>query len=351
MALELFDLLGLKLDCDGVGRERDLVDDLPDPAVTDLGGMLVEILVIVISEHQPSDEFGDPISDVSVALTNLDHTVELINAHLTLAAPHTVERSEVIRTALRSASGQSEIGLKSADVLAMVLDFQDSADLRDSRSPADASYDFHVIDDIINPRIDVLHDEIERAIALPQESAPYIEWMLAELNDLCDGAFSMACDDAYQASGTIQIDAMTGVLANDVLKEYRVVEIDHASTVLPANGQLTLQSDGSFEYTPEAGFSGQDSFAYALVGTVIDTMPDPEDGEVVSNIANVVIHVGGTQTCPPDFTIDGMLDFLDVSLFLQYYGAVDPLADLTDDGRFDFFDISLFIQQFGAGCP
>lgn len=57
MALEQLDLLGIEMDRDGVGRKSDLVDGFPDPAVADLRGLLVEILVIEISEHQPSDEF------------------------------------------------------------------------------------------------------------------------------------------------------------------------------------------------------------------------------------------------------------------------------------------------------
>lgn len=34
----------------------------------------------------------------------------------------------------------------------------------------------------------------------------------------------------------------------------------------PVNGSLVLRPDGSFSYTPNAGFSGQDSFTYQLAG-------------------------------------------------------------------------------------
>jgi hypothetical protein len=48
----------------------------------------------------------------------------------------------------------------------------------------------------------------------------------------------------------------------------------------PANGQVTLQSDGSFVYTPNEHFYGVDSFTYAA-----------SDGHGSSDIATVTITV------------------------------------------------------------
>ncbi|MEI4235529.1 Ig-like domain-containing protein, partial [Roseovarius sp. D22-M7] len=71
----------------------------------------------------------------------------------------------------------------------------------------------------------------------------------------------VAADDAYAtAYQTALTIAAAGVLANDT-----DVEGDTLSAVLdsgPANGSLTLNADGSFGYTPDAGFSGSDSFTY-----------------------------------------------------------------------------------------
>src|SRR5206468_12634838 len=44
------------------------------------------------------------------------------------------------------------------------------------------------------------------------------------------------------------------------------IDGDPLSTTLlraPANGSVTLNADGSFSYTPNASFSGTDSFVYA----------------------------------------------------------------------------------------
>lgn len=55
--------------------------------------------------------------------------------------------------------------------------------------------------------------------------------------------------------------------------------------------------------------------------------------------------------CVADLTGDGVLDFFDVSAFLNAYNAMDPLADMTGDGGFDFFDVSAFLNAYNAGCP
>lgn len=56
------------------------------------------------------------------------------------------------------------------------------------------------------------------------------------------------------------------------------------------NGTLTLNSDGSFEYEPDDGFSGQDSFTYRA-----------NDGELDSNIATVTITVNPADPAAPKF--------------------------------------------------
>lgn len=55
--------------------------------------------------------------------------------------------------------------------------------------------------------------------------------------------------------------------------------------------------------------------------------------------------------CRVDFDANGELNFFDVSLFIQFYIAQNPLADLNADSRFNFFDVSIFVTEFQAGCP
>lgn len=85
VALELLDLLGLKLDRDGVGRERDLVDGFPDPAVPDFRGLLVEIGVIEVPEDQSSDKLVKMLG-----VDRLDRAVleTVLDRFLTDVVPH-----------------------------------------------------------------------------------------------------------------------------------------------------------------------------------------------------------------------------------------------------------------------
>ncbi len=55
--------------------------------------------------------------------------------------------------------------------------------------------------------------------------------------------------------------------------------------------------------------------------------------------------------CEADLTKDGLLDFFDVSAFLNAYNNQDPIADFTGDGLYDFFDVSAFLNAYNAGCP
>jgi hypothetical protein len=58
---------------------------------------------------------------------------------------------------------------------------------------------------------------------------------------------------------------------------------------------------------------------------------------------DLTIDVG--SDCPADLTMDGTLDFFDISELLT------EQIDYNDDSTFDFFDISAFLQDLSEGCP
>ena len=67
--------------------------------------------------------------------------------------------------------------------------------------------------------------------------------------------------DAYGTdAGKALTVAAPGVLANDTDADGQ--GLTATGVTQPANGQVTLSADGSFTYTPKAGFTGQDSFTY-----------------------------------------------------------------------------------------
>ncbi|KXW63489.1 hypothetical protein MPHL43070_01960 [Mycolicibacterium phlei DSM 43070] len=89
----------------------------------------------------------------------------------------------------------------------------------------------------------------------------------------------VASDDAYSVNqGQTLTVSGPGVVGNDF-----DVDGDAITATLvngPASGTVTLNKDGSFTYTPTAGFSGTDSFTYQL-----------SDGTTTGNIATVSITV------------------------------------------------------------
>jgi hypothetical protein len=59
---------------------------------------------------------------------------------------------------------------------------------------------------------------------------------------------------------TLSINAALGLLANDAA--LAGLGLTAVLVSEPAHGTLSLESDGSFTYLPQSGYSGDDSFAY-----------------------------------------------------------------------------------------
>ena len=86
----------------------------------------------------------------------------------------------------------------------------------------------------------------------------------------------VAVDDS---ASTGEASAVTiGVLTNDTDADGDALKVTNLTQ--PTNGGVTLNSDNTVTYTPDAGFSGDDSFTYTA-----------NDGLVDSNIATVNVSV------------------------------------------------------------
>ncbi|MFT7640240.1 MAG: VCBS repeat-containing protein, partial [Pirellulaceae bacterium] len=113
------------------------------------------------------------------------------------------------------------------------------------------------------------------------------------INPLNDAPVSAA--DSYNVGQDTTLNiAAAGVLSNDSDPDG-----DAIAAVLdsgPTNGALTLFGNGAFDYTPNAGFTGVDSFTYHST-----------DGSAASNIATVSISVDGVSTTK-FFVVDDAAD-------------------------------------------
>jgi hypothetical protein len=97
----------------------------------------------------------------------------------------------------------------------------------------------------------------------------------------------VAVNDNYDAVEDIFLSVPApGVLANDTDSETNPLVAIMVTS--PTSGTVTLNSDGSFTYTPDAGYVGTDSFAYKA-----------NDGTADSNEANVSININNTPTITP----------------------------------------------------
>ena len=141
------------------------------------------------------------------------------------------------------------------------------------------------------------------------------------LNVLDSDVVLVSNNDAYEVNQleSVEISA-NGVLSNDI--DVSGQELMATLVSAPSNGQVVLNSDGTFVYTPNENFSGTDSFTYQAftafaVGnvatveiTVLDTgisagpggidnpsdsqnsddnqMESPDNGETISNEMNTI---------------------------------------------------------------
>jgi len=128
----------------------------------------------------------------------------------------------------------------------------------------------------------------------------------------------IANDDSYSTDeDVVLIVSAPGILGNDT-----DVEGDLLSAILangPSSGTLNLNSDGSFDYTPNADFNGTDSFTYTA-----------NDGDEDSNIATVTLTVSNTNDTPvanaDEYSINE-----DMALIVDAPGVLNNDSDTDGD--------------------
>ena len=103
----------------------------------------------------------------------------------------------------------------------------------------------------------------------------------AEISVVAVNDMPVAVSDVYfgVVDAPIDVVAEQGLLAND--SDVDNSELTVALVESPANGTLTLNPDGSFQFVPTEGFSGEDTFSYST-----------SDGAVMSETTTVSLFVG-----------------------------------------------------------
>ena len=134
-----------------------------------------------------------------------------------------------------------------------------------------------------------------------------------------DGTFTYNIDTAVDAAGTGEEDRFA--LYNPPIDDGMGGEL-----ILYNGGYWFggFACTGGLISTGGAGYNPAAMFQFSLYGPGVD------------------------NPCPADLNGDGMLNFFDVSLFLQGYNTG---ADYNGDGSTNFFDVSAFLTDYNAGCP
>lgn len=126
--------------------------------------------------------------------------------------------------------------------------------------------------------------------------------------------------------------------------------VTDADLLLSTDGGSTFPTTIGTGFDASAGSFGWNAPDVGSTDAVLRLVIRDSDGDESFDDSDLSFTITGS-TCAVDLTGDGVLDFFDISAFLNAFGSMDPVADLTGEGDFDFFDISAFLSAFSAGCP
>ena len=146
-------------------------------------------------------------------------------------------------------------------------------------------------------------------------------------------------DDVFEvAEGEMLVVAAPGVLANDSDPDGDVISV--GNLIAPVNGALTMQQVGSFQYTPDSGFSGVDSFRYEL---------EDDHGNSAGEFVDVVITVIAapdptTTTDAPNGPPVGVDDAFEVAENTSLNVAAPGLLANDSDPEGDPIEVTGVIQ-------
>lgn len=165
--------------------------------------------------------------------------------------------------------------------------------------------------------------------------------------DGIDAEAPLGVDDDFETARDQNLSVPAeGILENDIDLNYQTLSASLISDV--SNGSLTLNSDGSFDYTPVEGFAGADSFTYQA-----------SDGSLNSTTTTVNITVSGSPSAyytwrqtvswqaEDDATTIGDADKDGILNFLEFALGLDPMVpDLAGLPTMTILDESFVSYDF-----
>lgn len=161
----------------------------------------------------------------------------------------------------------------------------------------------------------------------------------------------------------LELDDYTGVYRvarSDQLSTARrvqnaVVDLSWAPPLPPGPYWLEIAFDGDPAYAaPEVvpcswGVSTDNGLLFDAVQQRWIPATDSFSGRNV-DFVNRIYWDDEPPGCDADLNMDGVADFADFALFLDFYAADNPGADVTADDLVDFSDFLEYLNLFDAGC-
>jgi hypothetical protein len=169
------------------------------------------------------------------------------------------------------------------------------------------------------------------------------DWWTWVWNETGANGPPLAQDDGFEmhggsggggASVTVPLGPTSNVLANDFEPDGDpLVAVLKSSTT---HGSLTLNTDGTFVYTPDPSFRGTDRFSYTAYDFHQESAP---------TTVRIVVSTGVTG----DYNADGIVNADDYLSWKANFGSIDELlADGSRNGRVDAADYTIWRNNASA---
>ncbi|WP_027076773.1 Ig-like domain-containing protein [Maribacter antarcticus] len=175
----------------------------------------------------------------------------------------------------------------------------------------------------------------------------------------------VATDDNYSArlNRVLSIDAIAGLLSNDTdANPGTILSVNPNPVIGPANGVVSISSDGSFTYSPNTGFVGADLFQYqvcdngvpnsivsqfdfdtsTLTAATLGPNATSVNPNAVQTSCGIRIGSGGGGSAGLDFVVpntNNIFNFTGFSINFEYQDQ-EGTADIITAGNFRIYHIS-----------
>ena len=183
-----------------------------------------------------------------------------------------------------------------------------------------------------------------------------VSYTLGISNVIVTMAPVLANNDSYTVpeNTTLTVGA-PGVLANDLGSDLTAMEVSG-----PTNGVLTLNSDGSFTYTPDTNYIGTDTFTYqasngqtnsniATVSLAVTTNPVVANNQNYNAFQNSVLTVGAPGVLTNDTGGSGALSAILASGTSGGTLSLNPNGGFTYTPSNNFVGLDAFTYQATDG--